>query len=82
MGELSALCGIAGAYGEYTVIVHIVGIPNLQVQERHGIVHHALGNGEFDLFMKMAKLIVCAKTVLTPENCINEVKRLITAAMV
>src|ERR1035437_2122715 len=44
-------------------------------------VYHALGNGEFDLFMKMAKHIVCAKAVLTPENCIHEVERVIVAAM-
>ena len=81
VGELSALCGIAGSYGEHTVVFHIVGMPNMQVQEKHAIVHHALGNGEFDLFMKMAKPIVCAKTVLTPENCIHEVERVIAAAM-
>ena len=80
-GRTISLCGIAGAYGEHTVIFHIVGIPNMQVQEKHVIVHHALGNGEFDLFMKMATPIVCAKIVLTPENCIHEVERLITAAM-
>ena len=81
VGELSALCGIAGSYGEHNVIFHIVGMPNMQIQEKHAIVHHTLGNGEFDLFMKMATPIVCAKTVLTPENCIHEVERVIAAAM-
>jgi len=81
VGELSALCGIAGSYGEHTVIFHIVGIPNMQVQEKHAIVHHALGNGEFDQFMTMAAPAVCAKTMLTPENCANEVERVIAAAL-
>ena len=81
VGELSALCGIAGSYGEHNTVFHIVGMPNMQVQERHAIVHHALGNGEFDLFMTMATPVVCAKTMLTPENCIHEVERVIAAAM-
>ena len=31
--------------------------------------------------MKMTTPIVCAKTVLTPENCIHEVERVIAAAI-
>ena len=81
VGELSALCGIAGSYGEHNVIFHIVGMPNMQIWEKHAIAHHTLGNGEFDLFMKMTTPIVCAKTVLTPENCIHEVERVIAAAI-
>jgi len=81
VGELSALCGIAGSYGEHNVIFHIVGMPNMQILQNHAIVHHTLGNGEFDLFMKMTTPVVCAKTVLTPENCIHEVERVIAAAI-
>ena len=81
VGELSALCGIAGSYGEHNVIFHIVGMPNMQIWEKHAIAHHTLGNGEFDLFMKMTTPIICAKTVLTPENCIHEVERVIAAAI-
>jgi indolepyruvate decarboxylase len=81
VGELSALCGIAGSYGEHNVIFHIVGMPNMQIREKHAIAHHTLGNGEFDLFVKMTTPIVCAKTILTPENCIHEVERVIAAAI-
>ena len=70
VGELSALCGIAGSYAEHNPVFHIVGMPAMPVQEKHAIVHHSLGNGEFDQFMKMATPAVCAKTILTPENCI------------
>lgn len=81
VGELSALCGIAGSYAEHNPVFHIVGMPAMTMQEKHAIVHHSLGNGEFDQFMKMATPAVCAKTILTPENCIREVERVIEAAL-
>ena len=43
VGELSALCGIAGSYAEYDLVFHIVGMPKMQVQKRHAIVHHYTG---------------------------------------
>ena len=81
VGELSAMCGIAGSYAEHNIVFHIVGMPQMSVQEKHAIVHHTLGNGEFDQFMTMAATVVCAKTMLTPENCVNEVERVIAAAL-
>jgi indolepyruvate decarboxylase len=81
VGELSALCGIAGSYAEHNLVFHIVGMPAISVQERHDIVHHTLGNGEFDFFMNMATPVVCAKTMLTPENCVREVERVIMVAL-
>lgn len=81
VGELSALCGIAGSYAEHNIVFHIVGMPAMTTQEKHAIVHHTLGNGEFDQFMTMATPVVCAKTMLTPKNCVNEVERVIAAAL-
>jgi indolepyruvate decarboxylase len=81
VGELSALCGIAGSYAEHNLVFHIVGMPNTATQEKHAIVHHTLGNGEFDMFLAMTTPVVCAKTVLTPENCIPEIERVIASAL-
>jgi indolepyruvate decarboxylase len=81
VGELSALCGVAGSYAEHNLVFHIVGMPNTTTQEKHAIVHHTLGNGEFDMFLSMTAPVVCAKTVLTPENCIPEVERVIASAL-
>ncbi|MDD2614926.1 MAG: alpha-keto acid decarboxylase family protein [Methanosarcina sp.] len=81
VGELSALCGIAGSYAEYNLVFHIVGMPKMDAQKRHDIVHHSLGDGESSTFMEMAALVVCAETMLTPENCVQEVERVITAAL-
>jgi indolepyruvate decarboxylase len=80
VGELSAICGIAGSYAEYLPVFHLVGMPATTVQAAHGLVHHTLGNGEFDLFHKMAQPVVCAQAIMTPENCAAETERLIAAA--
>ncbi len=81
VGELSALCGIAGSYAEYNLVFHIVGMPKMQAQKKHTIVHHSLGDGESSTFMEMATPVVCASTVLTPENCVQEVERVIETAL-
>ena len=81
VGELSALCGIAGSYTEHLPVFHLVGMPNLKTQRQQRLVHHTLGNGEFDLFVKMTQPAVCASAILTPENAVAEIERLVTAAI-
>jgi indolepyruvate decarboxylase len=81
VGELSALCGIAGSYAEYLPVIHLVGMPASGVQAAHRLVHHTLGNGAFDLFSRMAQPVVCAQAVMTPQNCAAETGRLIAAAL-
>ncbi len=80
VGELSALCGIAGSYAENLPVFHLVGIPGQAMMESRGKVHHTLGNGEFDLFYKMSEPVACARAIMTPENCASETERLIAAA--
>jgi len=81
VGELSAISGIAGAYAEHVPVFHLVGMPNLPVQAAHGLVHHTLGNGEFDFFHKMAEKVVCASAIMTPQNVAYETERLIAEAL-
>jgi indolepyruvate decarboxylase len=81
VGELSAINGVAGSYSEYLPVFHLVGMPATGVQAAHRLVHHTLGNGEFDLFHKMASPIVCAQAIMTPDNCVAETERLIAAAL-
>lgn len=65
MGELSALNAIAGAYSEFVPIVHIVGQPTTQSQKDGMLLHHTLGNGDFNVFNKMSEGISCAVARLT-----------------
>src|ERR1700757_1346161 len=81
VGELAAMSGIAGAYAEHLPVFHLVGTPNTATQEGRALAHHTLGNGEFDLFHKMAEPIVCASAALTPQNAAAETERLIAAAL-
>ncbi|MEQ4673212.1 thiamine pyrophosphate-binding protein [Providencia vermicola] len=81
VGELSALNGIAGAYAEHLPIFHLVGMPASGVQKNHRLVHHTLGNGDFNVFYQMSQHLSCAHAILTPENCITETERLISTAL-
>jgi indolepyruvate decarboxylase len=68
VGQLSAICAIAGAYAEHLPIFHLVGMPPTTQQAAHRLVHHTQGNGEFDLFHKMAEPVVCARAIMTPDK--------------
>ena len=81
VGELAAMSAIAGSYAEHLAVFHLVGTPNLPTQEGRALVHHTLGNGEFDLFHRMAEPIVCASAVMTPQNVASETERVIAAAL-
>jgi indolepyruvate decarboxylase len=81
VGELSAINGIAGSYAEHLPVFHLVGMPASGVQAAHRLIHHTFGNGEFDLFHKMAEPVVCARAIMTPDNCVAETERLIAAAL-
>jgi indolepyruvate decarboxylase len=81
VGELSAINGIAGAYAEHVPVFHLVGMPNLPTQGARRLVHHTLGNGEFDFFHKMAEKVVCASAIMTPQNVAYETERLIWEAL-
>jgi indolepyruvate decarboxylase len=81
VGELSAINAIAGAYAEHVPIFHLVGTPGMSVQESHAIMHHTLGNGEYDLFRRMSESLVCAHAVMTPQTVAGETERLIHAAL-
>lgn len=81
VGELSAVNAIAGAYAEHLPVFHLVGMPNMASQSGRKLVHHTLGDGEFDMFRRMSDPVVVASAVLTPENAAQETERLIHAAL-
>ena len=81
VGELAAISAIAGSYAEHLAVFHLIGTPNLPTQEGRALVHHTLGNGEFDLFSRMAEAVVCARAIITPQNGAVETERLIAEAL-
>ncbi|KAI1773745.1 pyruvate decarboxylase [Hypoxylon cercidicola] len=60
VGELSAVNGLAGAYSEHVPVVHIVGCPSTISQRSGLLLHHMLGNGDFNTFANMSASISCA----------------------
>ncbi|OIW26788.1 pyruvate decarboxylase [Coniochaeta ligniaria NRRL 30616] len=60
VGELSAINGMAGAYSEQIPVVHIVGCPSTVSQRNGMLLHHTLGNGDFNVFANMNAEISCA----------------------
>ncbi|KAL2010253.1 hypothetical protein VTN00DRAFT_6060 [Thermoascus crustaceus] len=65
VGELSAINAIAGAYSEHVPIVHIVGQPSTLSQRDGMLLHHTLGNGDFNVFSNMSADISCVMAKIT-----------------
>ncbi|KAL7273822.1 hypothetical protein RUND412_003299 [Rhizina undulata] len=76
VGELSAIAGVAGAYSEHVPIVHIVGVPNTKSQQSGLLLHHTLGNGDFNVFANMSKSISETSVILKdPQHVAEEIDR-------
>jgi pyruvate decarboxylase len=81
VGELSALNGVAGSYSEMLPVIHIVGTPSTQSQQDHALLHHSLGNGDFQVFNKMSTMITVASTHITSaDRAIEEINQVIQLA--
>lgn len=81
VGELSAINGIAGSYAEYLPVIHIVGAPATQAQLQGDCVHHSLGDGDFQHFIRMAAEVSAATAQLTVDNATAEIDRVIVSAL-
>ncbi|MDH2066593.1 indolepyruvate decarboxylase [Pantoea sp. GD03673] len=81
VGELSAINGIAGSYAEYLPVIHIVGAPATSAQRQGDCVHHSLGDGDFQHFIRMAAEVSAATAQLTADNATAEIDRVIEQAL-
>ncbi|CAK7207353.1 hypothetical protein SEUCBS139899_010163 [Sporothrix eucalyptigena] len=74
VGELSALNGVAGAYAEQVPVVHIVGCPSTIAQRDGMLLHHTLGNGDFNVFADMSKHISCELSkLMNPSHIADQI---------
>ncbi|GAA2219227.1 alpha-keto acid decarboxylase family protein [Streptomyces nogalater] len=81
VGELSAINAVAGSYTERVPLLHIAVGPT-QATERAGLtVHHSMGDGDFDRFLRAQRQVVCADAVLRPDNAVMEIDRVLTACL-
>ncbi|KAI9346336.1 pyruvate decarboxylase PdcB [Pilaira anomala] len=80
VGELSAINGIAGSYSEMLPVIHIVGTPVTSSQNSHALLHHSLGNGDFQVFTKMSSMVTVAAVHLSRERALEEIDHVISTA--
>jgi indolepyruvate decarboxylase len=80
VGELSALNGVMGARAERSCVFHLVGMPTMRHQRVRKLIHHTLGDGEFQNFANISAQAACVSAVITPDNCAHEMERLIATA--
>jgi indolepyruvate decarboxylase len=80
VGELSALNGVMGAKAERSLVFHAVGMPSYQHQRVGKIAHHTLGDGVFGNFVDLSGSAACCHAIITPENCVLELERVIAEA--
>ncbi|CCK72214.1 alpha-keto acid decarboxylase family protein KNAG_0J01330 [Huiozyma naganishii CBS 8797] len=83
VGELSALNGIAGSYAEHVGVLHVVGVPSTLSQAKGLLLHHTLGNGDFDVFHRMSAEISETTAVITDlSKAASEIDRCIRTTYV
>jgi TPP-dependent 2-oxoacid decarboxylase len=59
-GELGAIGAIAGAYAENVPVFHLTAMPTRAAQHKRQVIHHTLGNGEFD-FLFTTRVTTCGE---------------------
>ncbi|MBY0388284.1 MAG: alpha-keto acid decarboxylase family protein [Mycobacterium pseudokansasii] len=77
VGELSAANAIAGSYAEHVPVVHIVGGPSKDAQGTRRALHHSLGDGDFEHFLRISREITCAQANLMPATACREIDRVL-----
>jgi indolepyruvate decarboxylase len=81
VGELSALCGIAGAFAEHLPIIAITGAPPMSEIARKGLLHHTAGDGNFENMMECGRQFSVAQARITPQNAVVEIDRCLRACI-
>ncbi|MEY3964672.1 MAG: hypothetical protein RLZZ106_1927 [Cyanobacteriota bacterium] len=81
VGEMSAINGVLGSKAHRLPVFHLVGMPGERIQKLGLITHHNLGDAVYDRFQALSAEAACVSAVLTPDNCIDELERVIREAL-
>ena len=81
VGELSAINGVMGSKAHRLPVFHLVGMPSERIQKQGLITHHNLGDAVYDRFQALSAEAACVSAVLTPDNCVDELERVIHEAL-
>ncbi len=78
---MSALNGVMGSKAHRLPVFHIVGMPSERIQHLKLITHHNLGDTRYDRYHDISSSACCVSARLTPDNCIDELERVIREAL-
>jgi pyruvate decarboxylase len=82
VGELSALNGQAGAFSEHVPLLHIAGVPNTVQLKNKPVLHHTLGDGRYDAYVKAAQQFSVADAQLMEKsNACAQIDRVLTSVI-
>lgn len=81
VGELSAINATAGSFAESLPVIHVVGAPSKKIQSERLTVHHSLGTGDFQPFLRMASQVSAAAVDLEIPTATWEIDRVIRQAI-
>jgi indolepyruvate decarboxylase len=81
VGELSAINGVMGSKAHRLPVFHLVGMPSERIQHLGLVTHHNLGDTVYDRFQPISAAACCVSAVLTPDNCVDELERVIREAL-
>ncbi len=62
-------------------VFHLVGMPSERIQRLGLITHHNLGDTQYDRHQQISVAATCVAAVLTADNCIGELERVICEAL-
>ncbi|MFM2485794.1 alpha-keto acid decarboxylase family protein [Celerinatantimonas yamalensis] len=75
VGDLSALCGVAGSFAEHIPVVMISGVPPMYAIRNRLQLHHTMAEGNFDNVRTALKQFTLTDACLTPANASQEIDR-------
>ncbi|WP_167837791.1 alpha-keto acid decarboxylase family protein [Nocardia altamirensis] len=80
VGELSAINGVAGSCSENVPVVVIASAPSREQIRSGAPMHHGLADGDWAHFLRAYTEVTAAQAVLSPENAIEEIDRVLAVA--
>lgn len=80
VGELSAINAVAGSFAESVPVIKIVGMPKKSVIDAERIIHHSLGNTNYEVFHEMYSKVTGYSVVLSKENAQQEIEEALSVA--
>lgn len=77
VGELSAVNGLSGSQAEKVPVLEIVGTPTLAAQYDQKLIHHSLGDGNFEHFQNVHKELGFKVEAITKDDAIGEINQVV-----